>query len=328
MSYSQYANTIKDNSNEFSNVSNSIAKIEIDSIWEGPAHDKQKSYLTSLEDAIATQMEQVDALTNALNLIDDYDKSAAKLTSYLDSRKNLNTKSDNYKARYSDLTNSINQEIQTKNALKNEIKNLLSSINVGYSEKVTRASATEVISTEDVFRSFESAIGNMNSNSFDLKNTVFAMSKLDGNSSNPNFNNYNAWQGQNPYSHSGLYGQCTWFAWGRFYEIYGFSPGFTGNGNQCANQLVNAHSDKFYISDTPVAGSVFSMGLGERYGHTGIVLEVDEANDRIVIQDGNYNGRSDNFAVAQSDWGTKVLSLSEFKRKRGGTIFANPINYV
>ena len=58
--------------------------------------------------------------------------------------------------------------------------------------------------------------------------------------------NKDAWVTNNPYSMSGLYGQCTWFAWGRFYEIYGYDPGFRGNGYSCANELLRAHSDKFY----------------------------------------------------------------------------------
>jgi len=37
----------------------------------------------------------------------------------------------------------------------------------------------------------------------------------------PNFENMKAWGMNNYYSQLGLYGQCTWFAWGRFYEIYG-----------------------------------------------------------------------------------------------------------
>ena len=61
----------------------------------------------------------------------------------------------------------------------------------------------------------------------------------------PNFENMKAWGMNNYYSQFGLYGQCTWFAWGRFYEIYGYSPGFTGNGNQCVDQLVAAHPHKF-----------------------------------------------------------------------------------
>ena len=31
---------------------------------------------------------------------------------------------------------------------------------------------------------------------------------------NPNFNNLEAWVTRNPYAQAGLYGQCTWFAWG------------------------------------------------------------------------------------------------------------------
>ena len=65
----------------------------------------------------------------------------------------------------------------------------------------------------------------------------------------PNFNNTEAWGSNNPYSRVGLYGQCTWFAWGRFYEIHGYSPGFTGDGWKCAKQLVSAHPDKFKLSN-------------------------------------------------------------------------------
>lgn len=32
---------------------------------------------------------------------------------------------------------------------------------------------------------------------------------------NPNFNNLEAWVTKNPYAQAGLYGQCTWFAWGK-----------------------------------------------------------------------------------------------------------------
>ena len=62
------------------------------------------------------------------------------------------------------------------------------------------------------------------------------------------FENMKAWGMNNYYSQFGLYGQCTWFAWGRFYELYGYSPGFTGDGTQCVDQLVAAHPDKFVKS--------------------------------------------------------------------------------
>ena len=48
-------------------------------------------------------------------------------------------------------------------------------------------------------------------------------------------------------------------------------------------------------------------------------------NNTITIQDGNMNGQTDSFNVAQSDWRTQTYSLSEFNQKRGGVVYANPI---
>lgn len=79
---------------------------------------------------------------------------------------------------------------------------------------------------------------------------------------NPNFYNMEAWATKNPYAKTGLYGQCTWFAWGRFCELYGYDPGFTGNGWNCVDELLKAHPDKFERSTTPKAGAVFS-GIGK-----------------------------------------------------------------
>lgn len=45
----------------------------------------------------------------------------------------------------------------------------------------------------------------------------------------------------NPFAQVGLRGQCTWFAWGKFYEIYGYDPGFRGNGCTNAEELVAHH---------------------------------------------------------------------------------------
>ena len=57
---------------------------------------------------------------------------------------------------------------------------------------------------------------------------------------NPNLNSLEAWVTKNPYAQAGLYGQCTWFAWGRFYELYGYDPGFSGDGSSCVKELVAA----------------------------------------------------------------------------------------
>ena len=32
---------------------------------------------------------------------------------------------------------------------------------------------------------------------------------------------------------------------GRFYELYGYDPGFSGDGSSCVKELVAAHPDKF-----------------------------------------------------------------------------------
>ena len=136
---------------------------------------------------------------------------------------------------------------------------------------------------------------------------------------NPNFNNLEAWVTNNPYARIGLYGQCTWFAWGRFYELYGYDPGFTGNGWDCVDELLAAHRDKFERADTPKAGAIFS-GIGKN--HVGIVLKVDEEN--ITIQDGNYDGKTNTFEEAKTDWRTNTYTLSELRRRYGGILFANP----
>lgn len=128
----------------------------------------------------------------------------------------------------------------------------------------------------------------------------------------PNFDNLQAWGSNNPYSRAGLYGECTWFAWGRFYEIYGYNPGFTGDGWDCVRQLVAAHPDKFEVSDTPVVGAIFS-GVG--VNHVGIVVGWDGTN--ITIQEGNLDGKTNTFIEAKKDWQTKVHTLQSLNNIYG-----------
>ena len=136
---------------------------------------------------------------------------------------------------------------------------------------------------------------------------------------NPNFNNMEAWITKNPYARAGLYGQCTWFAWGRFYEIYGYDPGFTGNGWNCVDQLVAAHSDLFERSLSPKPGSVFS-GIG--VNHVGIIIAVD--GDYVTIQEGNLDGKTNTFQDAKTDWHTVTYTLNQLRSYYKGVVFANP----
>ena len=136
---------------------------------------------------------------------------------------------------------------------------------------------------------------------------------------NPNFNNMEAWITKNPYARVGLYGQCTWFAWGRFYELYGYDPGFTGNGWDCVDQLIAAHPDLFERSLSPKPGSVFS-GIG--VNHVGIVIAVD--GDYVTIQEGNLDGKTNTFQDAKKDWHTVTYTLNQLRSYYRGVVFANP----
>jgi len=137
----------------------------------------------------------------------------------------------------------------------------------------------------------------------------------------PDFTNVEAWQSpNNPYAPT-FYGQCTWFAWGRFYEIYGYSPGFLGNGNECVWELLEAHPDKFVFSKTPIPGAVGSSDFD--HNHVFIVVDVD--GDLLTIQDGNMNGVTDNWEVAITDWRKATFTMEEYSSYFGDLVFANPI---
>lgn len=137
--------------------------------------------------------------------------------------------------------------------------------------------------------------------------------------SNPNFNNLEAWVTKNPYAQAGLYGQCTWFAWGRFYELYGYDPGFSGDGSSCVKEMIAAHPDKFERSSSPKAGAVFSA-IG--HNHVGIVIAVN--NNTITVQEGNLDGITNTFQDAKKDWQTKSYTLDQLRSIYGGVVFANP----
>ena len=152
-------------------------------------------------------------------------------------------------------------------------------------------------------------------------------SLLDSNSSSgtsidgePDFSNADAWKNLNPYA-SGYMGQCTWFAWGRFYEIYGYSPGFTGNGYECAKQLVAAHPDKFELSSTPKAGAV---GSSDSNGHNHVWIVTKVSDNSITMQEGNMNGTTDSWDVAITDWRTKEYSFDDLRAYYGECTYANP----
>lgn len=140
----------------------------------------------------------------------------------------------------------------------------------------------------------------------------------------PDFSDETAWANpSNPFNVPELIGQCTWFSWCRFMEIYGMDPGFYGDGYQNASEIVAAHPDCFYLSSVPTAGAVFSSDAA--HNHTGIVLSTDETGQNLIIQDGNLDGVSNDYDSALSDYWTRSISLDQLRASYGDVVFANPI---
>ncbi len=117
-------------------------------------------------------------------------------------------------------------------------------------------------------------------------------------------------------------GQCTYFAWSRFYQVYGYDSGARGNGKTNAAEIVKAHSSQFKLSSTPAAGAVFSYeknSLLPQYGHVGFVEAYDEKTDTIYISEGNVtiNGTSGNIYIHK-------MKFSTLKKMYPDIVFAVP----
>lgn len=86
---------------------------------------------------------------------------------------------------------------------------------------------------------------------------------------------------------------CTWWAWNRFYEVYGYDSGARGNGCTNVSEILRAHPDKFKSSTEPVAGAVFSVpagvlgGAAASAGHVGFVEKVE--GDYIYTSEGGFS---------------------------------------
>lgn len=115
--------------------------------------------------------------------------------------------------------------------------------------------------------------------------------------------------------------QCTYYAWSRFYQVYGFSSGAFGNGKDNAREIVAAHGDKFSLSSTPSGGAVFSAQantLCPQYGHVGFVEAFDGTN--LWISEGNYT-------LSNGDYGYIHIyrtTFQAFKSMYPDAVFAVP----
>ena len=115
--------------------------------------------------------------------------------------------------------------------------------------------------------------------------------------------------------------QCTYYAWSRFYQVYGFSSGAFGDGKDNAGEIVAAHGDKFSLSNMPSGGAVFSAQANTLYpqhGHVGFVEAFDGTN--LWISEGNYT-------LSNGDYGYIHIyrtTLQAFKAMYPDVVFAVP----
>lgn len=311
--YSASITKLKNSINNLKAKQSSLSNIDFDTSWSGKAHDKQMEHRTNLLDVLQNSINDLNTLVEVLNEIDTYNTIRDQKDKW---QSTYNSIPSDEKDKKSNAYNQLESARRLENEKKNYINSLLNKITTSYDIQINAIDKTEVLSTNDTFATIYNSSNNVGS-TLEISQYV----KYNYNES-PNFNNTDAWVTKNPYSQSGLYGQCTWFAWGKFYEMYGYDPGFRGNGKDCAYQLASAHPDSFEISKYPTTGSVFSY-QGYPYGHVGIITEVKDG--MLTYQDGNYDGVTNSFAVAQRDWGTKTIPVEQFINRYGGkVVFANP----
>lgn len=323
MNYASNINSLNSSLSKIDSSKNKISNNTINNYWKGNASSKQLEKINKLMDAINTQKDQVNKLISALNLIDEIDSLKATIDSYNDYLSKYDSEPSWYNKNYNDYISVANKRtvafnVKTKKNM--EVRKILNNINYTYSSLYTVINYDVISSTKSIFDEMLNESNSIN-DGLNLNNVVTDRFRSFDKNSLPDWNNYDAWIGQNPYA--GPYtGQCTWFAWGRFYEMYGYSGWDSGDGRDCAGNLIAKHPDKFELSHTPVSGSVVSF-QGRTYGHVGIVLDVSDG--MVTFQDGNMNGTSDSFEVAQSDYRTETVTMDEFYNIFGyDAVIANP----
>ena len=207
-------------------------------------------------------------------------------------------------------TSNVNVENKTEQAVKNEGQN-----NVTKYSPVTAvpSSATVNYGYNDSYADtwYHPTLINALGYTGEVKNAI----KLDGYVTG-NWNQFTI--ASNPFQR----GQCTYFAWSRFYQVYGYDSGARGNGKTNAAEIVKAHSSQFKLSSTPAAGAVFSYeknSLLPQYGHVGFVESYDEETDTVYISEGNVtiNGTSGNIYIHK-------MKFSTLKKMYPDIVFAVP----
>lgn len=97
------------------------------------------------------------------------------------------------------------------------------------------------------------------------------------------------YQSSNPYTNSGLRGQCTWYVWGRTYEVTGKQISSSmGDAQNWINSAINLG---YSVGNKPSKNSIMVLS-GGTYGHVAYVDGWDGTN--IKFSEGNFNNPNAN----------------------------------
>lgn len=111
-----------------------------------------------------------------------------------------------------------------------------------------------------------------------------------------------AYSTYDPYAWYNLYGQCTWYAWGRAYEKTGIS--FPSDVASARLWVQKAQNKGFTVSMTPRANSIAVWddinpdSQGNRYGHVAFVEEVSGTSVTLSESNNYHYGKTTGFTVS------------------------------
>lgn len=128
-----------------------------------------------------------------------------------------------------------------------------------------------------------------------------------------------AWYGgaystYNPFAWSDLYGQCTWYAYGRAYERTGVALEACRIGNACT-WYSSAQSAGFRVGSTPRANSVAVFNTSSGYGHVAYVESV--SGDTVLVSEANNSALGNWTSQTQS---TLVAGINCYSGQHSWTV--------
>ena len=128
--------------------------------------------------------------------------------------------------------------------------------------------------------------------------------------------NSSAYNNSNPFAASGYYGQCTWYAWGRAYELMGKSLPCKGNARTWYDVARNAG---WSVGSEPRANSIAVWN--KNYGHVAYVENVSGSS--VTISEANFRTNYlddqcwDLSVGIQYYDGTRTLTASQMQNRYG-----------